>query len=143
MTDEVRDPHKPLRDDVSMLGGMLGDTLRAREAPGLFDTVERIRRIAKAARAEDGHALGSLEEPLRALPLDMAVPVARAFSHFLTLANIAEEHHRVRRRRDYLRNPSTPPQPAPSPRPSGACWRRASRRMRSTRWSSRCGWRSS
>ena len=111
MTGEVRDPHKPLRDDVSMLGGMLGDTLRAREAPGLFDTVERIRRIAKAARAEDGHALGSLEEPLRALPLDMAVPVARAFSHFLTLANIAEEHHRVRRRRDYLRNPSTPPQP--------------------------------
>jgi phosphoenolpyruvate carboxylase len=111
VTDEARDPHKPLRDDVSMLGEMLGDTLRAREAPGLFDTVERIRRIAKAARAADGHALGSLEEPLRALPLDMAVPVARAFSHFLTLANIAEEHHRVRRRRDYLRNPSAPPQP--------------------------------
>ena len=39
------------------------------------------------------------------------MPVARAFSHFLTLANIAEQHHRVRRRRDYLRDPSSRPQP--------------------------------
>ena len=105
------DPHKPLRDDVSRLGEMLGDTLRAREGPALFETVERLRRIAKMARAEDGHALDSLEAPLRALPLDMAVPIARAFSHFLTLANIAEQHHRIRRRRDYLRDPSAGPQP--------------------------------
>jgi len=38
------------------------------------------------------------------------VPIARAFSHFLTLANIAEQHHRVRRRREYLRDPNAPPQ---------------------------------
>ena len=105
------DPHKPLRDDVSRLGEMLGETLRAREGPALFETVERLRRIAKMARAEDGHALDSLAAPLRALPLDMAVPIARAFSHFLTLANIAEQHHRIRRRRDYLRDPSAGPQP--------------------------------
>ena len=37
--------------------------------------------------------------------------MARAFSHFLTLANIAEQHHRVRRRRDYLRDPAAGPQP--------------------------------
>jgi len=105
-----RDPHKPLRDDVSMLGGMLGDTLRTREGPGLFETVERVRLIAKGARGRDEHALASLEEPLRALPLDLAVPVARAFSHFLTLANIAEQHHRVRRRHNYLQDPSAAPQ---------------------------------
>ena len=78
-----------------MLGEMLGDTLRQREGTALFETVERVRRIAKAARQRDEHAIGELEEPLRALPLTMAVPVARAFSHFLTLANIAEQHHRV------------------------------------------------
>ena len=41
---------------------------------------------------------------LARLPVDAAVPVARAFAHFLTLANIAEQHHRVRRRRDYQRD---------------------------------------
>jgi len=44
------------------------------------------------------------------MPVEDAVPVARAFSHFLTLANIAEQHHRVRRRREYLRNPAASPQ---------------------------------
>jgi phosphoenolpyruvate carboxylase len=52
-----------------------------------------------------------LEARLRALPLEMAVPVARAFAHFLTLANIAEQHHRVRRRRDYLRDAASRAQP--------------------------------
>jgi len=106
----VSDPHKPLRDDVSMLGGMLGETLRARGAPALFATVERIRRIAKEARGR-GHELHALEQPLRELPLDLAVPVARAFAHFLTLANIAEQHHRVRRRREYLLDADAEPQP--------------------------------
>jgi phosphoenolpyruvate carboxylase len=104
------DPHRRLRDDVSMLGEILGETLRAREGTALYETVERVRRLAKAARQRDAHALGALEGPLRALPLAMAVPVARAFAHFLTLANIAEQHHRVRRRRDYLQAPGAAPQ---------------------------------
>lgn len=93
-----------------MLGELLGETLRAREGSALFDAVETLRRLAKAARQQDEHALAELEAPLRALPLTMAVPIARAFSHFLTLANIAEQHHRVRRRRDYLLDPGAPPQ---------------------------------
>ena len=105
------DTHRPLRDDVSMLGELLGETLRARAGTALFETVETIRRLAKAARQQDDHTVGALEGQLRALPLDMAVPVARAFSHFLTLANIAEQHHRVRRRREYLRDPEAAPQP--------------------------------
>ena len=45
------------------------------------------------------------------MPLDAAVPVARAFATFLTLANIAEQHHRIRRRRDYARDVGRRPQP--------------------------------
>ena len=93
-----------------MLGELLGETLRSREGTALYETVEAVRQLAKAARQGDAHAVSALEQPLHALPLEMAVPVARAFAHFLTLANIAEQHHRVRRRRDYVREPGTPPQ---------------------------------
>ena len=47
MTD---DPHKPLREDVRLLGELLGDTLRERSGPDLFDTVEAVRALAKSAR---------------------------------------------------------------------------------------------
>jgi phosphoenolpyruvate carboxylase len=96
-----------------MLGEILGDTLRLREGQSLFDTVERVRALSKKARAGTAQ-LDALAAVLRDLPVDAALPVARAFSHFLTLANIAEQHHRVRRRRDYQRNPAAGPQPASS-----------------------------
>ena len=44
------------------------------------------------------------------LPVDAAIPLARAFTHFLNLANVAEQHHRIRRRRAYLRDPGSRPQ---------------------------------
>jgi phosphoenolpyruvate carboxylase len=46
------------------------------------------------------------------MPIAEAVPVARAFAHFLNLANVAEQHHRIRRRRAYQRDPAARPQPA-------------------------------
>jgi phosphoenolpyruvate carboxylase len=95
-----------------MLGELLGETLRLREGQALFDTVERVRAQSKHARADSSHDVGALAGALRDLPVAAALPVARAFSHFLTLANIAEQHHRVRRRRDYQRNPDAGPQPA-------------------------------
>jgi phosphoenolpyruvate carboxylase len=95
-----------------MLGELLGETLRLREGQALFDTVERVRAQSKLARADSTRDVEALAGVLRDLPVESALPVARAFSHFLTLANIAEQHHRVRRRRDYQRNPAAGPQPA-------------------------------
>ncbi len=106
------DPHQPLRDDVRLLGSLLGDTLRALEGEALFETVEGVRALSKAAREGNAAAFARLDTTLRTLPVEHAVPVARAFAHFLTLANIAEQHHRVRRRHDYLRTPDAPPQRA-------------------------------
>jgi phosphoenolpyruvate carboxylase len=110
---ERDDPHKPLRDDVRLLGTVLGDTLRRQEGDALFERVERVRNAAKAARGPvQGHAtLDELALELASMPVGEALPVARAFAHFLNLANIAEQHHRVRRRRAYQRDPSAPPQP--------------------------------
>jgi phosphoenolpyruvate carboxylase len=110
MLDTPRDPHERLRDDVRMLGGLLGETLRLREGAALYDIVERVRALSKSGRAGSDRDLDAVADLLRGLPVESAVPVARAFSHFLTLANIAEQHHRVRRRREYLRDPHAAPQ---------------------------------
>ncbi len=46
------------------------------------------------------------------MPVESVLPIARSFAHFLNLANVAEQHHRVRRRRAYQRDPRARPQPA-------------------------------
>lgn len=93
-----------------MLGGILGETLRRREGPELYETVERVRALSKSGRAGSDADLDAVASLLRQLPVESTVPIARAFSHFLTLANIAEQHHRVRRRRGYQHDASAPPQ---------------------------------
>ncbi|MDQ3486210.1 MAG: phosphoenolpyruvate carboxylase [Acidobacteriota bacterium] len=106
----MNDPHKPLRDDVRLLGELLGDTLRTLEGDSIYQIVEQVRATAKAARDGDEDAFRHLADDLASLPLDAALPVARAFAHFLNLANIAEQHHRIRRRREYQRDPHSKPQ---------------------------------
>jgi phosphoenolpyruvate carboxylase len=104
------DPHKPLRDDVRLLGELLGDVLRAHEGEALFQEVERVRALSKRARAGSDADFETLARELSQLPVDSALPLARAFAHFLNLANIAEQHHRIRRRREYRRDPTARPQ---------------------------------
>jgi phosphoenolpyruvate carboxylase len=115
-----RDPHKPLRQDVRLLGELLGDALRVHAGAPILDTVERVRAMAKAARAGLGpdapsanvaeREFAGLAAVLAELPVDAALPLARAFTHFLNLANVAEQHHRIRRRREYLQIPGSHPQ---------------------------------
>lgn len=102
---QAGDPHAPLRDDVRLLGAVLGDTLREQGGEALFQRVETVRILAKRARAGDAEAWKELRGTLETLTADEALSVARAFSHFLALANIAEQHHRVRRRRWHERDP--------------------------------------
>ncbi len=106
------DPHQPLRDDVRLLGRLLGETLRRLEGEALYEAVESVRTLAKRARQGGDADRGTLERQLTAMPVETAATVARAFAHFLTLANIAEQHHRIRRRRDYQRAPDALPQRA-------------------------------
>jgi phosphoenolpyruvate carboxylase len=102
---------QPLRDDIHLLGTLLGETLQRQESMALFEQVEKVRNLAKSARAGDGGDFAEMTRFLRELPAGEALPIARAFAHFLNLANIAEQHHRVRRRREYARDPHAAPQP--------------------------------
>lgn len=100
-----------LRDDIHLLGDLLGETLRSQEGVRLYERVERVRALAKSARAGNEQDFDELAKLLATLPTEEALPIARAFAHFLNLANIAEQHHRVRRRREYQRQENAAPQP--------------------------------
>lgn len=86
-----------MRGDVRLLGGILGRVLRESGSPGLFDDVERLRvatiqaytdetdaAFERAAQIADGFTVARADE------------VARAFTCYFHLVNLAEEHQRVR-----------------------------------------------
>ncbi len=102
------DPHAPLRDDVRLLGDLLGRVLREQEGEDTYALVEQVRRAAKAARTGNRQAADALVQRLGELAPEGAVVVVRAFSLFLSLANVAEQHHRVRRSREYRRSGAAP-----------------------------------
>jgi len=91
------DLQAPLRDNVRLLGQLLGDTIRRDRGADFLAKVETIRTLSKDARSGKART-EDLIAALTALQEDELVPMARAFSQFLNLANLAEEHHRVRRR---------------------------------------------
>ncbi len=90
------DLQAPLRENVKLLGQLLGHTIRSDLGEAFFEKVETIRRLAKAARSGERET-ADLLAALTSLEEHELVPMARAFSQFLNLANLAEEYHRVRR----------------------------------------------
>ena len=94
------DKEAPLREDVRLLGRLLGDTVREQEGTSAFEQIEHIRQAAvRFAREGVPEARNTLVEALDNLSRDDAQVVVRAFSYFLQLANIAEDSHHIRRRR--------------------------------------------
>jgi phosphoenolpyruvate carboxylase len=99
LADE-NDKDLPLKEDIRLLGRLLGDTLREQEGTGAFEIVERIRRSSIAFhRDNDAAARDELEGTLDRLTTDETMIVVRAYSYFSHLANIAEDLHHIRRSR--------------------------------------------
>src|SRR5664279_5169868 len=78
-TQVGREATEPMREDIRLLGAILGDTVREQNGDEVFELVER-------AGVFDG------------IDVHEAIPVIRAFTHFALLANVAEDIHRERRR---------------------------------------------
>jgi phosphoenolpyruvate carboxylase len=103
-----REATEPMREDIRLLGAILGDTVREQNGDEVFDLVERARiasfrvRRSEIERAEVAQMFDGIE-------IDRAIPVIRAFSHFALLANVAEDIHRERRRAIHV-NAGDPPQ---------------------------------
>ncbi|MDE5440080.1 phosphoenolpyruvate carboxylase [Bradyrhizobium sp. CSA207] len=89
-----------LRDDIRLLGRILGDTVRDQEGAELFDLVERIRQTSiRFHRDEDRLARHELEQILDSMSTSETVRIVRAFSYFSHLANIAEDQNNIRQMR--------------------------------------------
>ncbi|SDI75349.1 phosphoenolpyruvate carboxylase [Propionivibrio dicarboxylicus] len=107
------DKDLPLRDDIRLLGRLLGDTVRDQEGEDVYAIIERVRQISVQLNQEPVRGLDQLvasgvETLLNELPRDTMIQVVRAFSFFLHLANIAEDQHHIRRRRAHDRMGSAP-----------------------------------
>jgi phosphoenolpyruvate carboxylase len=106
---EIPDKDLPLRDDIRLLGRILGDTVRSQEGPAVFAIVERIRQSSvRFHRDEDREAQRELDATLDGLPPDRTIQIIRAFSYFSHLANIAEDQHHIRRTRAHALVASAP-----------------------------------
>jgi phosphoenolpyruvate carboxylase len=96
-----------LREDVHNLATLVGELLREQGGEALFEVVERGRRAAIGRREGDADAGRQLDELVRSLSAEAARDIIRAFSTYFQVVNTAEQVHRIRRRRDYLKDAST------------------------------------
>ena len=106
---EIDFPDKdiPLREDVSLLGALVGQMLAEQGGEALFSQVEQVRRTA-IARREGTPATDDLAALVSGLAVPEAVSLVRGFSAYFQVVNLAELVHRVRRRKHWLRQDDRP-----------------------------------
>ncbi|MBX0359300.1 phosphoenolpyruvate carboxylase [Halobacillus sp. Nhm2S1] len=98
----TNDHTTPLRRDIHALGKMLGDILVHHGGEELLNKVETIRQLTKDLRNNpDPSTYNQLKDEIQNLEPPMRSQVIRAFSIYFHLVNIAEQNHRIRRRREY------------------------------------------
>ena len=96
-TQVGREATEPMREDIRLLGAILGDTVREQNGDAVFDLVERARVESFRVRRSEIDR-GELAGLFDGIDVHRAIPVIRAFTHFALLANVAEDIHRERRR---------------------------------------------
>ncbi len=97
-----QDKDQPLRQDVRVLGSMVGTLLKEQGGDALFEFVETARQRAirrREGNEKQGEELAALVRNLR---LDLAIEVIRAFATYFQMVNTAEKVHRIRRRLEYM-----------------------------------------
>ena len=99
--EDIKPQKTQLQSDVHLLGKLLGEVLCEQEGKELYEMVEKVRLLAKSARNGEPEAWEKLQAVLSQLSMSDMLSVARGFSQFLALANIAEQHQRVRKRKQY------------------------------------------
>ena len=98
------DKDQALRDDVRTLGAMVGDLIREQSGEDLYEFVENSRLRAIRRREGNEKPGEKLADFVGGLESGEALQVIRSFSTYFQMVNTAEKVHRIRRRREYLRD---------------------------------------
>ena len=87
-----RIPTKSLRDDVRLLGNILGNVIKKQEGQTFFNLVEKIRKLSKANRAniKQQDSYKKISKTLSQINPSNTYKLTRAFSHFMNFINLAE-----------------------------------------------------
>ncbi|WP_230489714.1 phosphoenolpyruvate carboxylase, partial [Serratia montpellierensis] len=101
----MNEQYSAMRSNVSMLGKLLGDTIKEALGEHILDRVETIRKLSKSSRAGNEAHRQELLSTLQNLSNDELLPVARAFSQFLNLTNVAEQYHSISPNGEAASNP--------------------------------------
>ncbi len=101
----MNEQYSALRSNVSMLGKVLGETIKDALGEHILERVETIRKLSKSSRAGNDANRQELLTTLQNLSNDELLPVARAFSQFLNLANTAEQYHSISPKGEAASNP--------------------------------------
>ncbi|MDE8033691.1 phosphoenolpyruvate carboxylase [Actinobacillus equuli subsp. equuli] len=93
----MNQPYSAMRNNIHMLGDFLGETIREAQGNDILELIESIRVLSKNSRAGDEKAREQLLDKLANISTENVLPVARAFSQFLNLTNIAEQYQTISR----------------------------------------------
>ena len=101
----------PLRRDIEFLGSLLGDTISKHAGAAVLEAVEHARLTTRQLREEyDPELEKRFLQWIAGLDLPTTTQVIRAFALYFQLVNLAEEVHRIRRKRFYENMPDHAPQ---------------------------------
>ncbi len=123
-TGRARDP---LAVEVRLLGSLLGQVIAEQAGRDLLELVERVRRTTiRLRRGDDPSLRAGLVAELATLDLDRAEVVARAFSLYFRLVNLAEERELGREARRTERGRRSRGEPPDASLASAVDWLRRS-----------------
>lgn len=101
----MNEQYSAMRSNVSMLGKLLGDTVKDALGENILERVETIRKLSKSSRAGNETDRQELLSTLQNLSNEELLPVARAFSQFLNLTNVAEQYQTISLQAQGANNP--------------------------------------
>ncbi|MDU8923913.1 phosphoenolpyruvate carboxylase [Pasteurellaceae bacterium LIM206] len=93
----MAEEYSVLRNNINMLGHFLGETIKEAQGYDILELIENIRVLSRDSRNGDDNARNQLLNTLSTISTDNIIPVARAFSQFLNLTNVAEQYQTMSR----------------------------------------------